>query len=195
MSVLLHTPDQIVDAVTTLHAAYGARFDLCIGAGDRRQLTRVGVHVENIESLPLRVLEAKRKIASHLHVAGIKAKIWLGAQGPKMLGIAKAFDGVLLNYSKPEMIRWAIRETGLRRTRRLMIGTYSPSYVYLKPHPSILRLAKVSSTVVALGATTAVLEKFALYEKLRKVRQMAEQSSTVEAILSKCPIKWSEISP
>jgi len=187
MSVLLHTPDHIVDAVTTLYNTYGDRFDLCIGVGDRRQLSRVGVRVDSIESLPLRVLEAKRKIASHLHVAGIKAKIWLGAQGPKMLGIAKAFDGVLLNYSKPEMIRWAIRETGLRRRGRSMIGTYFPSYVYLKPHPRILRLAKVSSAVVALGATNAVLGKFGLYEKLRKVRQMAEQSSTVEAILSEVP--------
>mgnify|MGYP001080625856 FL=1 len=187
MSVLLHTPDHIVDAVTTLYNTYGDRFDLCIGVGDRRQLSRVGVRVDSIESLPLRVLEAKRKIASHLHVAGIKAKIWLGAQGPKMLGIAKAFDGVLLNYSKPEMIRWAIGETGLRRTRRLVIGTYSPSYVYLKPRPSILRLAKVSSAVVALGATNAVLGKFGLYEKLRKVRQMAEQSSTIEDILSEVP--------
>ena len=187
MSVLLHTPCQIANTVTTLSGAYGDRFDLCIGVGDRRQLSRIGVHEERLENLPLKVLDARRKIASHLHKASVRAKIWLGAQGPKMLATGKDFDGVLLNYSKPKMIDWAITKSGLRRKRGLRIGTYSPSYVHLKPQPDILQLAKVSSAVVAVGATSAVLRRFGLYEKLRKARKMSEASPTVEAILAEVP--------
>lgn len=187
MSVLLHTPSQIANTVTTLSGAYGDRFDLCIGVGDRRQLNRVGVHEERLQNLPLKVLEARRKIAWHLRKASVRAKIWLGAQGPKMLATAKNFDGVLLNYSKPKMIDWAITESGLRRKRGLRIGIYSPSYVHMKPQPGILQLAKLSSAVVAVGTTGAVLRKFGLYEKLRKARKMSEASSTVEAILAEVP--------
>lgn len=187
MSVLLHSPRQIANTVTTLSCAYGDRFDLCIGVGDRRQLRRVGVHEERFENLPLKVLEARRKVASHLRKANVGAKIWLGAQGPKMLTTAKDFDGVLLNYSKPEMIDWAITESRLRRKRGSRIGIFSPAYVHMKPQPGILQLAKVSSAVVALGTSGAVLRRFGLYEKLCKARKAVEASPTVEAILPKVP--------
>lgn len=187
MSVLLHTPSQIADALITLSDAYGDRFDLCIGLGDRRQLSQVGVHTNDFASLPLRVLEAKRKITSRLRKAGVRTKIWLGAQGPRMLRVGKSFDGVLLNYSRPEMIQWAIREAGLPGNHELTIGTYSPSYVHIKPQATILRLAKVSAAVVAVGATNRILKEFGLYEKLRKARKMADSSPTVEAILAAVP--------
>jgi hypothetical protein len=187
MSPFLYTPDQIASAITTLSDTHGNRFDLCIGVGDRRQLSRVGIRTTNIRELPFKVLEAKRRIVSHLNDAGVRAKIWLGAQGPKMLGIANSFDGVLLNYSKPEMLEWAIKKAGLRRRPRLAIGTYSPSYVHLKSDPSVLRMAKVSSAVVALGTAGPILKDFGLYEKIRKVRKIADASPTFESILEAVP--------
>jgi len=186
MSCLLHTPNQLSNALTTLSDNHGNRFDLCIGVGDRRQLRRVGIHT-GTQKLPLGVLEAKRRIVSHLNDAGIRAKIWLGAQGPKMLRIADGFDGVLLNYSKPEMIAWAIEKARLRRKPTLAIGTYSPSYVHLRPDPSILQMAKVSSTVVALGTAGPILKNFGLHEILRRVRKMADSSPTLEPIVQAVP--------
>jgi hypothetical protein len=155
--------------------------------GDRRQLSRVGVNAPDIQSLPLKVLEAKRRIASRLLDHGIRAKIWLGAQGPKMLGIAGNFDGVLLNYSNPEMIGWAINTARLRRKPKLTVGIYSPSYVHLKPDANLFRMAKVSSAVVALGTATPILKQFGLYQKIRKAQEMADASPTVEAILRMIP--------
>jgi len=187
MSSLLYTPSQIASALTTLSDNHGSRFDLCIGVGDRRQLSRVGIRTTNIQKLPFKVLEAKRSIVSHLNDAGVRAKIWLGAQGPKMLGIANSFDGVLLNYSKPEMIEWAIKKAGLRPKPRLAIGTYSPSYVHLKSDPSVLQMAKVSSAVVALGTASPILKDFGLYEKIRKARKIADASPTLESILEAVP--------
>lgn len=187
MSALLHTPNQIASSLTALCDAYGNRFDLCIGVGDRRQLSRVGVHATNMQNLPLRILETKQGIVSRLHDANVRAKIWLGAQGPNMLAIANSFDGVLLNYSKPKMIGWAIKKAGLRRKPKLTIGIYSPSYVHLKPEPGGLQLAKVSSAVVALGAPSSILKEFALYQKLHKARRIADASPNVEAILADIP--------
>lgn len=186
MSTLLHTPTQIAGSLVTLFDAHGDRFDLCIGVGDRRQLSRVGIPATSAENLPLKVLRAKQMIESNLSDAGLRTNIWLGAQGPRMLKIAKNFDGLLLNYSKPEMIGWAIAEAGLRPSG-LKIGIYSPSYVHLKPRPHIVELAKVSSAVVALGSTLGILKKFGIYEKLAKARKMVKAAATVESILAEVP--------
>jgi len=85
------------------------------------------------------------------------------------------------------MIKWAIAEAGLRADDRVKIGIYSPSYVYVKPQPDVLLLAKVSSAAVATGASTAVLRKFGLYERLRNARKMAEASVTLESVLDAIP--------
>jgi len=190
MSVLLHAPRQVAGAITTLFEAYGDRFDICIGMGDRRQLERVGVKGVNTEKLPLNVLEARDKIVSHLQQARIRTKIWLGAQAPKMLRIARGFDGVLLNYSNPEMIAWAITEAGLGRkskTPQVKIGTYSPSYVYMKPESRMLERVKVSSAVVALGASSKLLRRLGLWGRLRRAKRRAETAATMESILPEVP--------
>ena len=187
MSSLLHTPDQISNALTTLSDNHGNRFDLCIGVGDQRQLSRVGIHTTNTQKLPLKVLEAKRRIVSHLNDAGVRAKIWLGAQGPKMLRIANSFDGVLLNYTKPEMIAWAIKKARLHPKPTLVIGTFSPSYVHLRPNPNILQMAKISSAIVALGTANPILKDFGLYEKIRRAREVADSSTTLESVVQAVP--------
>lgn len=185
MSPFLHSPKQIAAAVNTLVDAYGPRFELCIGAGDRGQLEHVGIQLIRGEELTSKMVEAGEEIASILSKADCYEKIWLGAQGPMMLRIAKAFDGVLLNYSKPEMIEWAIREAGV--ARNFKIGAYVTSYVYSTPKPSIRKLAKGSAAVVALGASNGVLKRFGLYHKLRNARKMAEAAPIVEKILSQVP--------
>ena len=187
MSILLHTPRQIASAMISLSEAYGERFDLCIGAGDRQQLQHVGISIDEARDLRSAILAARRKIASYMHRAGVNARIWLGAQGPKMLGIAKEFDGVLLNYSKPEMIRSALDKAQLARLQHIKIGTYSPSYVYIEPQPELMTMAKVSSAVVAIGASAMVLREFGLYEDLRKAREMAKGASALESILDAIP--------
>lgn len=187
MSVFLHAPRHLAMAMDALCNAYGDRFDMCIGVGDVQQLKHVGVHVEAIRNLPSRVLESKRKISSYLRKRGVDAQIWLGAQGPKMLGIAKRFDGVLLNYSKPTMIEWAIAEGHLMRKHGVKIGVYPPSYVYVKLRPDMLPLAKISSSVVALGAPRAVLQRFGLYEGLCRAKELVEAGSSIDAIVNLVP--------
>ncbi len=187
MSALLYTPEQIARVMKSLWDAYGNRFELCIGAGDKRQLRRVGVHMSPVENLAPKILGAKERIQSILHDTGVVTRIWLGAQGPAMLRLAREFDGVLLNYSRPNMIRWAIKFAGLRKTRGPEMGVYAPAYVHFKPESEILELAKASSAVVALGTSARVLRQFEMYDKYYEIRKAADMSPTVEAILGELP--------
>lgn len=187
ISVLLHSPRHVAMSMTALSDAYGDRFDLCIGVGDARQLNRVGIDLNRVNNIVSLVLEARRKIVSDLHRSGVKARVWLGAQGPKMLAAAKAFDGVLLNYSKPEMIEWAVAQGHLRHKKRLRIGIFSPSYVHFSSHPNLLMLAKISSATVALGASKAVLRRFGLDKELSQARKIADTSFNLKQILDLLP--------
>jgi len=185
MSPFLHSPKQIGATLNTLVDAYGPRFELCIGPGDRMQLEHVGIHLIRGEKLTSKMAAARKEIASLLKKADCLEKIWLGAQGPMMLKIAKTFDGVLINFSKPEMIEWAIREVDVARNTE--IGVYVTSYAYSTLNPNIRKLAKVPAAVVALGASDSVLKRFGLYSKLRNARKLAEVAPNLEKILNQVP--------
>jgi hypothetical protein len=79
-----------------------------------------------------RLLDARKKIAKKLKENKVESKIWLGAQGPKMLEIAGFFDGVLLNYASKNLIQWATAKVGTVRKKTFQFGVYVPSYVYKK---------------------------------------------------------------
>jgi hypothetical protein len=187
MSVFLHSPRHLAIAMAGLFNAYGDRFELCIGAGDVNQLKCVGVNIDGMQDLASRVLEAKRKIESLLRKQKFRAQIWLGAQGPKMIETTKYYDGVLLNYSTPAMIRWAIAKAHLTRGNEAKIGTYSPSYVHVNPQSDIMSQVKMASSVVALGAPRTVLQKFGLHDQLSRARAIIEAGSTIDSVVDSIP--------
>jgi len=187
MSPLLHNAQHIANSMLTLCVTYGNRFDVCIGAGDRQQLTRAGIDIDHTEGLPSKVVEARRIIASNLKTARIRTRIWLGAQGPRMLRIARNFDGILLNYSNIRMIRWAIRQGNLQADSKLRIGISAPSYVYSTPQPDILELAKVASGTIALGTSGSVLRTMGLVDEVRRLRELAQGRPSLEEISSQVP--------
>lgn len=186
VSVLLHSPRLIASSVAALCEAYGNRFDICIGVGDRLQLRHGHIDVENIHDLPQRMLAARREISSQLHDSGVTANTWIGAQGPRMLQLANSFNGVLMNYSKQEMIAEAIKQIGPLSTVT-DLGIYAPSYVYINPNSNLLHLTKVSSTIVAVGAASGVLKSFSLYERFIEARRMAENSPNIKRIVASVP--------
>lgn len=187
MSTLLHTPQQIANSLLTLCVMYGNRFDVCIGVGDRQQLCRVGLDINNARDLPSKLVEARSIIASNLQAARIRTRIWLGAQGPRMLRIARDFDGILLNYSNIQMIRWAIRQGNLKADSKFKIGISAPSYVHSTPQPEILELAKVAAGTVALGTSSSVLRMMGLVDEVRRLRELAEGRPSLEEISSQVP--------
>jgi len=62
LSPFLYTPEQIANGFSMLVEAYGSRFELCIGPGDRNQLRRVGVSLFHPQGIANYILDSKREI-------------------------------------------------------------------------------------------------------------------------------------
>jgi len=186
LSPLLHTPDQISGSKISLTEAYGDRFEICLGVGDRSQLSRVGVDTK-LAKVWEHVLKAKRKIVRSLRSSGATTKIWLGAQGPRMLAVSKSFDGVLMNYASPMMIKWAIDKVKPVAQKDFDFGIYAPSYVYRKWRPQAYRLLCIASAVVTLGAPKAILDEFGLGKRLQRAKEEHEAGARIESVVRYVP--------
>ncbi len=190
LSIFLHKPHQISNSLTTLTEFYGDRFELLIGPGDLDQLNRVGI--SNLRHIPELLLKAKEEITEKLSEKGIEAPIWLGAQGPKILKLAKFFDGVLLNYAQPDFIHWAMQKMDLPNKRSTQVGIFAPSYVYTNKEEKPYRLLQRSSAIVALGASKRVLRNFGLYDKVTVAREKLEKGLRLKEVLADFPAEVAE---
>ncbi|MCP8316413.1 MAG: LLM class flavin-dependent oxidoreductase [archaeon] len=165
-SPLLHTDQQIVSAFYSLIKAYGDRFELCIVAGDKNQLKKVGILRESLKGIPELLVQAKAEILRRSEEQGLSFKIGLGAQGPEMLKIASSFDCVHLNFCSPRIIEWAINKIRRIEERKIQIGIFAPSYIYTVYNHEIHQLSHLSSSAVILGASNRFLKTFGFYEEL-----------------------------
>ncbi len=182
LSPFVHSPRQIASSVVTLVETYGERFELCIGPGDRNQLKRIGVDLSQLDNIPKLLLAARKDIKKIFREQRVKCPILLGAQGPKVLEGARFFDGVLLNYGSPNLIRWAVDQVKPVERKDFEYGVYALSYVYAKRDPRIHGLLKVSCMVVALGASRFVLEKLNIDKQIAQVRKLSNTGSSLEPV-------------
>jgi len=182
LSPFVHSPMQIASSVITLVETYGNRFELCLGPGDRNQLRRIGIDLSQLGGISERLLAARRDIENVLQKQEVKCAIWLGAQGPKMLGIARSFDGVLLNYGSPDLLEWAVDQIGHVKAQDFEFGVYALSYVYAKHNPNVYNLLKASCAAVALGASRSILKKLSIYKEVAKARRESEAGVSLESI-------------
>jgi hypothetical protein len=188
ISPFLHKSQQIASSLTTLIESYGPRFDLCIGPGDRDELYKVGIDLKDHKNIVQSLLNSRKEISTLLQKRGIESRIWLGAQGPKLLRLVSSFDGVLLNYSSIEMVKWAlkiIKEEDIDLP--ISIGIFSPSYVYKKINPKIQNMLHYASAVVALGTSKVVLKEFQLDQDLEPAIIEYRSKSLDESVLSLIP--------
>ncbi|MEM4245845.1 MAG: LLM class flavin-dependent oxidoreductase [Candidatus Bathyarchaeia archaeon] len=160
LSPILHPVEHIAKSIRTLIDLFGDRFDLLIAAGDRERLKAVGV--EYPPSLPSRMVRALRQIRSRLGRYNTVCRILLGAQGPQMLKASRKFDGVLINFSDTEMLRWAI-EKARPSSRSFEVGIFAPAYIHSRLNPRIREMALSAATIVAAGAPPAVARRFRLF--------------------------------
>lgn len=159
LTPFLHPIEHISSMITTLSEAYGQRFDLCLVPGDRLKLRSVGVNYgKNISN---KMLEHLGILRERFSKRGINVRIWLGAQGPKMLEISKKFDGVLINLSHPTMIESTITRSSLSRYMRdnknFKIGIFFPSYLYRSYNSEIHRKVERAALQVMLGTSRTIL--------------------------------------
>ena len=184
LSPLIYSPPHILQIMNTLVEMHGNRFDLLLGPGDRTKLGDIGVDYGNISTLVERMNESVASIREGLAKHN-QIRIFLGAQGPRMIEASTCCDGVLLNYSDSQMIQWAISLLG-KTSENFIIGVFPPSLIgSSKPcneHTGI----KTSAAVVALGLSPSILREFGLRDNLhpaiKKMNEFGLSNDIVEMI-------------
>ena len=184
LSPLIYSPLHIVQIMNTLVDMHGDRFDLLLGPGDRTKLRDIGVDYGNTSTFVERMRESVITIREKL-ADDNELRVFMGAQGPKMIEVSTSCDGVLLNYSDSQMIQWAISLLG-KKSKNFKIGVFPPSLIgFSKPcneHKGI----KTSAAVVALGLSPSILREFRLGDNLhpaiKRVKEFGLSNDIVEMI-------------
>jgi alkanesulfonate monooxygenase SsuD/methylene tetrahydromethanopterin reductase-like flavin-dependent oxidoreductase (luciferase family) len=180
VSPLLYGPEQIVQFMSTLIDNYGERFDLLIGPGDRLQLSRIGVEYGNTSTLVTRLVSDMTKIKDELEERGYDdVRVWLGAQGPKMIAASINADGVLLNYTDPEMLRWALSALG-DIPKGFQIGAFPPAYIAENPDCGKEFGLRKSAATVAMGLSRSAALEFGLMDTLSAARRSLRQKQSID---------------
>jgi len=184
LSPLIYSPAHILQMMTTLIEMHGERFDLLLGPGDRSKLHDVGIEYGEISTIVERMCDSVTTIREGLGEYDT-TRVFLGAQGPKMIEASTCSNGVLLNFSDSEMLRWAITTLG-KRPQGFKIGAFPPSLIgsskKCDEHPGI----RTSAAVVALGMSQSILRRFGLKKELQpaidKMRKYGLTQDIVEMI-------------
>jgi len=180
VSPLLYGPEQIVQFMSTLIDNYGERFDLLIGPGDRTHLSRIGIDYGNISTLVTRLVSDVTKIRDELDERGYDGvRVWLGAQGPKMIAASINADGVLLNYTDPEMLRWALSVLG-DIPKGFQVGAFPPAFIAENPDCGKEYGLRKSAATVAMGVGRAVALEFGLTDILSAARKSLRQKQSID---------------
>lgn len=184
LSPLIYSSSHILQMMTTLIETYGNRFDLLLGPGDRTKLGEIGVSYGDITTLVARMNASVTTIRSGLSEYE-ECKVFVGAQGSKMIELSTCSDGVLLNYSDSEMIQWAISHLEDKPTG-FTIGIFPPSLIgSSKPCDEHIGV-RTSAAVVALGLSPSLMRRFGLIEDLQpailKMKKVGLTDEVVEML-------------
>jgi len=181
LSPLIYSPEHIVQMMRTLIEVHGERFDLLLGPGDRVKLREIGVNYGPISTLVERMTESVIKIRVGLSEYP-DCRIFMGAQGPKMIEASTCADGVLLNFSDPEMIQWAMKILE-ERAENFMIGVFPPSLVGTSKACEEQMSIKASAAVVAFGLSPSLMKRFGLKEMLQPaIEEMKKYGPTQDVV-------------
>ncbi|MHA1576972.1 MAG: LLM class flavin-dependent oxidoreductase [Candidatus Thorarchaeota archaeon] len=178
VSPLLYRPTQIAQAVETLVESFGDRFDLLVGVGDRSQLRNIGIEYGEIGTLVSRMINSVREIKSILKEKSIETPILLAAQGPKMIKASIETDGIVLNFTDPIMIEWALQSLG-KRPSNFRVGVFPPTSIVSSSDVSPSDDFRFSAAIVALGLSRKVSKKFNLDSILNPLKLLAKEKGKV----------------
>jgi hypothetical protein len=164
LSPFIYPSGQIVQFMSTLMNQHGNRFDLLIGPGDKTRLTDIGIELKSGSLTVRRIAESLANIRDGL-TDHKDCHIFLGAQGEKMIEISTASDGVILNFSDSEMIRWAIARLG-DIPDTFEIGVFPPTLIVGAEQRDGQYGIRASAGIVALGMSSSMMSRFGLKESL-----------------------------
>lgn len=176
LSPLLYDAAQMIRFVSTLASKYGDRFDLLIGPGDRGMLNRIGIPFKT-RGLLDKIGRFVDELRTGFERLGLNSSVFVGAQGPKMIALAMSADGVLLNYTSPQMISWAVSLL-TDAPDNFQVGIFPPTKitdVNCREDPSFM----YSAAVIALGLTKSVATRFNMLEKIAPAKEMLKRQGGI----------------
>jgi len=101
-------------------------------------------------------------------------RVFLGAQGPRMIEASTISNGVLLNYSDSQMIQWAVSLLK-KKPKDFKIGVFPPTLIGSSKACNEHMGIKTSAAVVALGLSPSIRRLFGLNVDIqRAVEKMKE---------------------
>ncbi|MFW9961802.1 MAG: LLM class flavin-dependent oxidoreductase [Candidatus Thorarchaeota archaeon] len=178
LSPLIYPPKQIVQYMSTLIKHYGNRFDLLIGPGDKNRLTDIGVGFGKGSAITDRLAESLESIRKGL-IDYEDCRVLLAAQGAKMIEISRNSDGVLLNYSDPEMIKWA-RETLGNTPDTFEIGVFPPTFIGEAVQCEEQSSIRTAAGIVALGVSSSTRKRFGLNQMLQPALSLLKERGSID---------------
>jgi len=176
---LLHSLDRITNILYTLTEMHGERFEICLIPGDKNRLHQVGIPWRRFKGVVQRVREEGERLRDRLEEWGLKCRIWLGAQGPRMLGIASSFNGVQLNLCNLEMVKWGLEKLGGVRDN-FSIGIIASSYIYRDFDEEMYDHLRRSSIRVARAASKEVVKAAGVGDALKAVEESGEDYEKID---------------
>ncbi len=179
MSPLLYSSTHIVQFMSTLADSYGDRFDLLLGPGDKHALANIGVsHTSKL--MVDKTVAALDEIRQGLSETEHSVSILLGAQGPRMIKASLKADGVLLNYSDLEMIKWALTQIKNEVPAEFQLGIFPPAFVGVCDFEGNQGVA-FSAAMVAIGLNRTVSESFGLLDQLNAARVLVRERGSLDS--------------
>lgn len=171
------------------------RVKIAIGAGDKTTLESIGVErsnplekVREAVTIVRRILRERRVTMDNVDGRldfnpRSYAPIYIGAQGPRMLQLAGEIgDGVLVNYSNPEDLKWAYMQVkiGIDRSSRTMENFDAAAYLTLSIDNDIEKAAKTAAPYAAYvlcGLPEKMIEDLDIDDKfLNEVKETVKKA-------------------
>ncbi len=162
VSYFFNRSHHIRAAFETLVETYGPRFAIALAPGDVNSLRSSGIDYRH----PLKRL---KQTIGHLKesAALTDVPIYAGASGPRMIEEgSNSADGVLLNYGRPEYVKWAFGHLKKKR----YVGVYAPAF--LAPDEKNEKTALIAAAFVAAGSNRSFQEDFGIEDEVMEIRQI-----------------------
>jgi alkanesulfonate monooxygenase SsuD/methylene tetrahydromethanopterin reductase-like flavin-dependent oxidoreductase (luciferase family) len=178
LSPFIYPSVQIVQFMSTLINHYGHRFDLLIGPGDKTRLADIGIELGK-GVFPVRKIAESLANIQDSFLDQKDCHIFLAAQGKKMIETSTSSDGVILNYSDLEMIKWAIARLG-DIPDSFEIGVFPPTLIVDSEQQNDPYSIRASAGIVALGMTPSMIRRFGLNESLDSAGSLLKEKGKVD---------------
>jgi hypothetical protein len=178
LSPFIYPSAQIVQFMSTLISHHGDRFDLLIGPGDKTRLADIGIDLGSGASAVRKMAKSIANIQNGL-LDHKDCHIFLAAQGKKMIETSTASDGVILNYSDVEMIRWAIARLG-DRPDSFELGVFPPTLIVDSVQQNDPYGIRASAGIVALGMSPSMIRRFGLSKSLDSAASLLREKGKVD---------------